>query len=102
VRSQGVGVVIIKSLQKAIHDNDRIYAIIRGSGVSHGGKSMTLTTPSARGMKAAMHQAFQSSGIDSQTISYIVAREYGILAVVVTGTATSMINDGQKIKIDGK
>jgi pyruvate,water dikinase len=33
--------------------------------------------------------------------SAIVAREYGIPAVVGTGTATSMINDGQKIKIDG-
>jgi acyl transferase domain-containing protein/thioesterase domain-containing protein/acyl carrier protein/phosphohistidine swiveling domain-containing protein/SAM-dependent methyltransferase len=87
VRSEGVGVVIIKSLQKAIHDNDQIYAVIRGSGVSHGGKSMSLTTPSARGMKAAMHQAFKSSGIDSQTISYIEAH----------GTASIM---GDAIEID--
>ena len=31
----------------------------------------------------------------------IVAREYGLPAVVGTGKATSMIKDGQRIRVDG-
>ncbi len=31
----------------------------------------------------------------------IVAREYGLPAVVGTGTATSKIKDGQRVRVDG-
>ncbi|MCP4198482.1 MAG: polyketide synthase, partial [Proteobacteria bacterium] len=68
VRSEGVGAIIIKPLQKATDDNDRIYAVIRGTGVAHGGKGMSFTAPTARGMKAAMLQAYRASGIDPQTV----------------------------------
>lgn len=87
VRSEGVGAMIIKPLEKAINDNDRIYAVIKGTGVAHGGKGMSLTAPSGRGMKAAMAQAYGTSGIDPATVSYIEAH----------GTATPM---GDAIEIN--
>ena len=37
----------------------------------------------------------------SMSHAAIVAREYGLPAVVGTGTATSRIKDGQRIRIDG-
>jgi polyketide synthase PksN len=73
VRSEGVGVIVIKPLQKAINDQDRIYAVVRGTGVSHGGKGMSLTAPNVNGMKAAMIQAYQVANIDPRTVSYIEA-----------------------------
>ncbi len=33
--------------------------------------------------------------------SAIIAREYGIPAVVATGTATSTLTDGQMVTVDG-
>ncbi|GBF33017.1 malonyl CoA-acyl carrier protein transacylase [Desulfocucumis palustris] len=73
VRSEGVGVIILKPLPKAIEDQDLIYAVIKGTGVSHGGKGLSLTAPLATGMKAAMLQAYQASKIDPRTVSYIEA-----------------------------
>ena len=35
VRSEGIGVVVLKRLSQAQADGDRIYAVIRGSGVNH-------------------------------------------------------------------
>jgi pyruvate,water dikinase len=37
----------------------------------------------------------------SMSHAAIVAREYGLPAVVGTGNATSMIKDGQRIRVDG-
>ena len=37
----------------------------------------------------------------SMSHAAIVAREYGLPAVVGTGTATSRIKDGQRIRVDG-
>lgn len=87
VRSEGVGAIIVKPLQKAIDDNDLIYAVIRGTGVSHGGRGMSLIAPTGRGMKAAMVQAYHTSGVSPQTVSYVEAH----------GTATPM---GDAIEID--
>ena len=87
VRSEGIGAMIIKPLGKAIEENDRIYAVIKGTGVAHGGKGMSLTAPTGRGMKAAMVQAYRNSGVSPETISYIEAH----------GTATPM---GDAIEIN--
>lgn len=78
--SEGVGAIIIKPLDNALKDNDRIYALIRGVGVSHGGSGMSLIAPTGRGMKAAITNAYKKSGINPQTISYVEAH----------GTATIM------------
>ena len=49
VRSEGVAVVVLKSLARATADGDRIYAIIRGSAVGNDGSSSgSMGTPSQR------------------------------------------------------
>jgi acyl transferase domain-containing protein/acyl carrier protein len=73
VRGEGVGAVIIKPLARAIDDRDHIYAVIRGTGVSHGGKGHSLTAPNATGMEAAITQAFQAAALDPRSVSYIEA-----------------------------
>ncbi len=39
VRGEGVGVFVLKSLRNAEADGDHIHAVIRGSGVNHGGRA---------------------------------------------------------------
>ncbi len=73
IRSEGIGVIILKHLQQAVKDKDIIYALIKGTGVFHGGKGMSLTAPNSTGIKRAMIQAYRASGIDPQTVSYIEA-----------------------------
>ncbi len=45
VSSDGVGVVLLKPLSKAIRDQDHIYAVIKGSAVNHGGRASGITVP---------------------------------------------------------
>lgn len=45
VRSEGVGVLLLKPLADAERDGDRIYLKIKGSGVCHGGTGASLTAP---------------------------------------------------------
>lgn len=73
VRAEGVGVVILKPLRQAVRDRNRIHAVIAGSGVSHGGQTVSMTTPNGTGMREAIRQAYEVSGIDPGTVSYIEA-----------------------------
>jgi polyketide synthase PksN len=94
VRSEGVGAVVLKPLSQAIADHHEIYAVIRGTGVSHGGKGMSLTSPNAHGMKTAIHQAFRQSGIDPRTISYIEG--HGIASPMADGIEVNALKTGYR------
>ncbi|MGM2821437.1 beta-ketoacyl synthase N-terminal-like domain-containing protein, partial [Bacillus cereus group sp. Bce001] len=48
VRGEGGVVILLKSLEDAIADKDSIYAVIKGTAVNHGGKTNSLTAPSAQ------------------------------------------------------
>jgi polyketide synthase PksN len=73
VRSEGVGSLVLKPLAQALDNEDIIYAVVRGSGLFHGGRGLSLTAPSLNGMKQAMIAAYHYSGIDPRTVSYIEA-----------------------------
>lgn len=92
VRSEGVGAIIIKPLSKAITDNDRIYAVIKGTSVAHGGKGVSLFAPNASGMKTAMTQAYRSAEIDPRTVSYIEA--HGIGATLADSIEINALKSG--------
>ena len=50
VRSEGVAVVVLKPLDRAVADGDRIYAVIRGSAINNDGRSSgSMGTPSQIG-----------------------------------------------------
>lgn len=73
VRAESVGALLLKPLRQAQADGDHVYGVIRGTGVAHGGGALSLTTPNGNGMRQAIRQAGQDSGIDPRTVSYIEA-----------------------------
>lgn len=77
VRSEGVGVVVLKSLGDAERDGDRIYARLKGSGVRHGGKGASLTAPDHDALQAAMVAAYRSGDIDPDSVDYVEAHGVG-------------------------
>ena len=77
VRGEGVGALLIKPLETALKDNDFVYAVVKGSGVCHGGRGVSLTAPNIRGMKMAMRQAYAAADIDPGTVDYIEAHGMG-------------------------
>jgi FkbH-like protein len=77
VPSEGVGVVILKSLATAKRDGDHIYGIIKGSGINQDGKTNGITAPSAPSQTALECEVYNQSDIHPETISYVEAHGTG-------------------------
>lgn len=76
--SEGAGFLVLKRLADAQRDEDRIYAVIKGVGVSSDGKAMGLLAPRLEGEILALHRAYEQTGIDPATIGLIEAHGTGI------------------------
>lgn len=77
VWGEGAGVVVLKSLADARKARDTIYAVIKGSALNNDGASNGLTAPSAESQAEVIKAAWENSGIDPETISYIEAHGTG-------------------------
>jgi polyketide synthase PksN len=74
VRGEGVGCVLIKTLEAAHRDGDVIHAVITGMGVSHNGRgSLSPLAPDVDAQCQAMGDAYRMAGIGPETIGYIEA-----------------------------
>jgi acyl transferase domain-containing protein/acyl carrier protein len=81
VRSEGVGVVVLKRLADALPHNDRIYALIRGSAVNNSGaRTSSLTRPSELGQAAVVQDAIESAGMSAADLDYVEAHGTGTAA----------------------
>ena len=77
VPGEGVGVVLLKPLTKALADGDVIHAIIRGTSVNHGGKTNGYSVPNPLAQRDVIRDALVRSGVDSRLVSYIEAHGTG-------------------------
>ncbi len=74
VFGDGVGVVLLKPLEKAIRDKDHIHAIIKGSAVNNDGNDkIGYTAPSQNGQEAVINEALKSAKVDPRTVGYLEA-----------------------------
>lgn len=71
VQGEGVGVLALKSLSKAIKDQDRIYAVIAGSAMNQDGKTNGLTAPNGLQQEKLIKSVLQMANIDPEHISYV-------------------------------
>lgn len=71
VRGEGAGVLILKPLEQALEDGDRIHGIIKGSAINHNGKTHTLTYPNPDAQAEVICEAYRKAGISPQSVSYI-------------------------------
>lgn len=71
VQGEGVCAVVLKPLDKALADNDRIYALIAGIGVNQDGKTNGLTAPNGLQQEILIRSVCEKSGIKPQQISYV-------------------------------
>jgi 8-amino-7-oxononanoate synthase len=73
VLGEGVGVVVLKRLEDALRDNDRVLAVIRGIGLNNDGRSEGPMTPRMQGQAEALRRAYCDAGVSPDTIGYIEA-----------------------------
>ena len=80
VIGEGIGIVILKRLEDAERDGDKIYAVIKALGTSSDGKSQSIYAPRPEGQAKALQRAYRKAGIDPITIQLIEAHGTGTRA----------------------
>lgn len=87
VPGEGAGAVLLKPLDKAIADGDRVYAVFEGSAVNNDGHTMGITTPNLDAQVEVIREALADARLSARDISLIESH----------GTAT-MIGDPIELK----
>lgn len=76
-RGEGVGAVILKPLDQAIADNDRVRAVIVNSGVNQDGRTPGITVPSGEMQERLMRSTYAQAKIDPSLCGYVEAHGTG-------------------------
>ncbi|PNY29025.1 Polyketide synthase [Tolypocladium capitatum] len=76
-RAEGVGMVVLKRLSKAMEDGDTIRAVIRGTTANQDGRTPSISQPSATAQAALIRKAYESFGLDFSSTGYFEAHGTG-------------------------
>lgn len=69
-RGEGAGIVIIKRLSKALRDGDRIYALVRGTGVNQDGQTSGMPMPNPLAQERLINEVLHRAGVEPRDIVY--------------------------------
>jgi acyl transferase domain-containing protein/NAD(P)-dependent dehydrogenase (short-subunit alcohol dehydrogenase family)/acyl carrier protein len=75
--SEGISMMVLKRLEDAERDGDRIYAVIKGVAGSSDGKGRSMTAPRLEGQILALQRAYARAGIRPSTVGLIEAHGTG-------------------------
>lgn len=76
-RGEGVGVLVIKTVEDAVRDGDVIRAVIRSSASNQDGKTPGITQPSAEMQAALIRETYVNAGLDIGQTRYFEAHGTG-------------------------
>ncbi|HEX6745681.1 MAG TPA: amino acid adenylation domain-containing protein [Longimicrobium sp.] len=78
VGGNGVGIVVLKPLDRALADRDHVYAVIRGSAINNDGSvKVGFTAPAVDGQAQAIAAAQRAAGVSPDEIGYVEAHGTG-------------------------
>jgi acyl transferase domain-containing protein len=76
-RGEGIGVVIVKALSKAIRDGDTIRAVVRATGVNQDGHTPGITQPSQIAQENMIRDTYASASLDMGKTAFVEAHGVG-------------------------
>ncbi|MFG2910094.1 SDR family NAD(P)-dependent oxidoreductase [Kitasatospora sp. NPDC048286] len=76
-RGEGCGVVVLKRLDHAQRDGDRIHAVLHGSAVNQDGRAGGFTAPNVLSQVAVIEAALAQAGLSPADIGYLEAHGTG-------------------------
>lgn len=74
---EGVGSVVLKSLEQAEKDGDRILGVIKGTSVNHCGRTNGYTVPNAQSQVSLIQSSLAVSDLPAESITCIEAHGTG-------------------------
>jgi polyketide synthase PksM len=77
VPGEAVAAVLLKPLNKALRDGDRVYACITGSGINYDGASNGITAPNYVSQSELLANTYDRHGIDPADIQFVMAHSVG-------------------------
>jgi len=77
VPSEGVGIVMLKRLDRALADGDRIHGVLRASTISHAGTGAGQYMPNIRVMEDTVARCVAASGLQAEDIGCIESHGTG-------------------------
>ena len=77
VAGEGCAVVMLKRLDDAQRDGDRILAVIRGTAANQDGRTVNIATPSQRAQVAAYQDALAAAGVEPDSVGMVEAHGTG-------------------------
>jgi acyl transferase domain-containing protein/phosphopantetheinyl transferase len=77
---EGAGCMVLKRLEEAERDGDRIYAVIKGVGTASDGRALSVLAPRVEGEELALRRAFAMAQISPQTVQLIEAHGTATIA----------------------
>lgn len=77
IRGEGCGMVLLKPLDRAIADGDRIYGIIRQTMVNQDGYTSTITAPNGDAQEAMLQSLMETASVDPTDVNYVEAHGTG-------------------------
>lgn len=77
VLGEGIGMLVLKRLEDAQKDKDRIYAVIKGVGTSSDGRTSAIYAPDSKGQLKALKEAYKDAGIDPCSVALVEAHGTG-------------------------
>ncbi|MFI6165328.1 beta-ketoacyl synthase N-terminal-like domain-containing protein [Nocardia sp. NPDC051052] len=77
VPAEAVGAFLLKPLADAVCDGDRVYGVVRGSALTHGGRTNGFTVPSPAAHTTAIERALWQARWTPDTITYFEAHGTG-------------------------
>lgn len=78
-RGEGVGVVVLKTLPRALADDNSVLAVIRASAVNQAMKYGPITVPVSASQTSLYRKALSTAGVDPRDVTYVEAHGTGNL-----------------------
>ncbi|MFR9752881.1 type I polyketide synthase [Nocardia sp. 004] len=76
-RGEGVGMVVLKKLDAAQRDGDRIYAVVKATGSNQDGRTTAITVPNADLQEQLAKEVTRRAGVSPHEITYVEAHGTG-------------------------
>ncbi|KAJ5503703.1 Acyl transferase/acyl hydrolase/lysophospholipase [Penicillium fimorum] len=96
-RGEAAGCLILKPLAKALHDRNKIRAVIRGTGSNQDGRTAGITLPNGAAQESLIRSVYARADLDPSETDFVEAHGTGTLAgdPVETGAIARVFGTGR-------